>query len=151
MLGLIGCDMADGGEDVGGMRGCPLDAVSVVDTSLSGFMINVEVLEVVVEVYGAGAEVSAEEGSVSGKDSGDVDVSLSAQRDGQTGLPLVEVSDNSLGEVLRDVCPKEPCDEVAEDNGLVGLVVVWWSRDAGKIPEVAFPFVEAVVFAARVE
>lgn len=66
----------------------------MVDSSLSGFLVYIKVLEIVVEVDASGAEVSSEQGGVGGEDGRDVDVSLSAERDGETGLPLVEVSDD---------------------------------------------------------
>ena len=75
----------------------------MVYAALARFMVDVEVLEVVVKVDGAGAEVEAEEGGVGGKDSGDVDVSLAAEGDSEAGLPFVEVGDNGAVELARDV------------------------------------------------
>ena len=46
---------------------------------------------------------------------------------------------------------EEPCDDVTEDDRLVGLMIVGWSGDSRKVPEVAFPLVNLVVHAARVE
>lgn len=66
----------------------------MIDSSLSGFLVYIKVLEVVVEVDASGAEVSSEQGGVGGEDGRDVDVSLSAERNGETGLPLVEMSDD---------------------------------------------------------
>ena len=51
--------MRDGGEDIGAMCRRTFDAVAVVDAALPGFMVHVKVLHVVVEVDGAGAQVSA--------------------------------------------------------------------------------------------
>jgi hypothetical protein len=47
--------------------------------------------------------------------------------------------------------PQEPCDDVAEDDCLVGFVIVGRSWDPGKVPEVAFPFVQTRVLATSVE
>ena len=80
-----------------------LDAVAVVCATLACFMVDVEVLEVVVKVDGAGAEVAAEEGGVGGEDGGDVDVSLAAEGDGDAGLPFVEVGNNGAVELAQDV------------------------------------------------
>lgn len=146
MLAFVGCDVTDGGEDVRGVRRGALDTVSVVDAALAGLVIDIEVLHVVVEVDGACAEVSTEERRVGCEDCGHVDMTLSAERDGEAGLPLMEMSDDASSEIARCVFAEEPCDEVAEDDSLVGFVVVWWGRDAGEIPEIALPFVEPVVF-----
>ena len=103
VLGLVGGDVRDGGEDVGAVRGAPLDAVAVVDAAFAGLVVDVEVLEVVVEVDGAGAEVATEEGCVGCEDGGDVDVSLAAEGDGEPGLPLVEVGDDGFFELVAHV------------------------------------------------
>ena len=78
MFALVGGDVRYGGKDVGAMGSRTLDAVSVVYAALPGFVVDVKVLEVVVKVDGASAEVAAEESCMSGKDGGDIDVSLSA-------------------------------------------------------------------------
>ena len=103
MLALVRGDVRDGGEDVRAVRRGALDAVAVVDAALAGLVVDVEVLQVVVEVDGAGAEVAAEEGGVGGKDSGDVDVSLAAEGDSEAGLPFVEVGNNGTVELAQDI------------------------------------------------
>ena len=85
------------------MRGGTLDAVPVVDAALARLVVDIEVLEVVVEVDGACTEVAAEEGSMGREDGSDVDVPLAAERDGEACLPLVEVGDDGLIELARDV------------------------------------------------
>lgn len=96
----------------------------MIDTSLSGFMVNVKVLQVVVKVDTAGAEVSTEKGSVGGENGSNIDVSLSAQRNCKTSLPFVEMgNDGLLGLVFREFA-EEPGNEVTKDDGFVGLVVV---------------------------
>jgi hypothetical protein len=66
----------------------------VVNAALAGLLVDVKVLEVVVEIDRAGAEVAAEERRVRRKDGRHVDMALAAERDGEAGLPLVEVSDD---------------------------------------------------------
>jgi hypothetical protein len=78
MFALVGGNVRYGGEDIGAVGSGTLDAVSVVYAALPGFVVDVEVLEVVVKVNGASAEVAAEESCMSSKDGGDIDVSLSA-------------------------------------------------------------------------
>lgn len=125
-------------QDAGDLEDSPM-----IDTSLSGFMIYVKVLQVVIEVDTSSAEVSTKEGSVGSEDCSHVNVSLSAQRNGETSLPLVEMRNDGL---LRLVCrklSKEPGNEVAEDNGFVGFVIVLRSRDSSEIPQVGFPFIQS--------
>ena len=78
------------------MRGGTLDAVPVVDAALARLVVDIEVLEVVVKVDTARTEVSTEKGSVGGEDGSHINVSLPAEGDGETGLPLVEVGDDGL-------------------------------------------------------
>lgn len=52
--------MRDCCEDIGAMRSRAFNAVSVVDPALASFMVDVEVLEVVVEVDAASTEVTTE-------------------------------------------------------------------------------------------
>jgi hypothetical protein len=103
MLGFVGSNVGDSGKDVGTVGSTAFYAVAVVDTALASLVVDVKVLEVVVKVNGASAEVSSEKGSVCGEDSGDIDVSFAAERDGEAGLPLVEVCDDDLVELAGDV------------------------------------------------
>lgn len=50
MLALVGGDMGNGGEYVSAMGRRTFDAVSVVDSAFSRFMVDVKVLQVVVEI-----------------------------------------------------------------------------------------------------
>lgn len=50
MFTFVRRDVRDGSEDIGAVGGGALDAVSVVDSTFSCFVIDVEVLEVVVEI-----------------------------------------------------------------------------------------------------
>ena len=102
VLALVGGDVRDGCEDVAGVGGGALDAVAVVDAALAGLGIDVEELQVVVEVDGAGAEVSAKECGVGGEDGGDVDPPLAAERQGDAGQPLVKVGDDGLRGLMAD-------------------------------------------------
>ena len=89
--------MGNGRENVGAVGGRALDAVAVIDAALARFMVDVEVLEVVVKVDGAGAEVAAEEGGVGGEDGAHVDVAFAAEGDCEAGLPFVEMRDDGGG------------------------------------------------------
>src|SRR5688500_6718553 len=40
---------------------------------------------------------------------------------------------------------EEPRDQVAEDDGLVGFVVIWWGWNAGNVPQVRLPLVHELV------
>ena len=52
----------------------------MINSALSSFVIHVKVLQVVVKVDGACAEVSAQEGGVGGEDGGDVNVPFPTER-----------------------------------------------------------------------
>ena len=103
MLTLVSSDMADGGENICRMSSTAFYAVSVVDTTLSGLGVNVEVLQVVVEIDRASAEVAAEERCVSGEDGRYVDLALLAQRKCDTCKPLVELCDDGTFLLVEDV------------------------------------------------
>jgi len=95
MFGFIGSDVRNGGEDICAVCRGAFDAISVVDTTLSGFVINVKVLQVVVKVNRAGTQISAQKGRVCCEDRGDIDVSLPTERNGDPSLPFVEMCHDS--------------------------------------------------------
>ena len=95
MLALISSDVRNGGEHIGAVGGGSLDAVPVINTALACFVIHVKILKVVVKVDGACAEVATEEGCVGGKHGDNIYVSLATERNGETGLPFVEVGNDS--------------------------------------------------------
>jgi hypothetical protein len=47
--------------------------------------------------------------------------------------------------------PEEPCDEVAKDDGLVGLVVIVGRRNGGNVPQIGLPLVHVTVCRLCVE
>jgi hypothetical protein len=57
----------------------------------------------------------------------------------------------SQGRRILEYLAQEPGDKIAEEDGFVGLGVVLGCRNSSYIPEVAFPFVDAVPNAARVK
>lgn len=97
MFTFVGGDVGDSCEDVCTMGCGTFDAVPVVDTTFSSFMVYIKVLEIVVEIDRAGTEVSTEEGSVGGENGGDIDVTFTAEWDCETSLPFVEMCDNGGG------------------------------------------------------
>lgn len=97
MLRLECCNVRHGRKYVARVCGCALDTVSMVDAPLAGFGVDVEVLQVVIKVDRAGAKISSEESGMRREDGGDVNATLLGQRQGNTGEPFVEVSnDGSL-------------------------------------------------------
>lgn len=50
----------------------------MVDAAFARFVINIEILEVVVEVHAARTQISAKQSSMGSKDGGDVDVAFAA-------------------------------------------------------------------------
>ncbi len=102
MLAFICCDMRHGCEHIGTMCSGAFDAIAMVDTAFAGLVVDIEILEIVVEVDGTCAEVSAEKSGVGREYGGDVDVSLPAERNCQPRLPLMEVRDDGLVEIVGD-------------------------------------------------
>jgi hypothetical protein len=78
VLGLVGSDVRDSSENIRTMSCGPFDAVAVVDTPLPGFMIDVEILQIVVEVDGASTEVATEQSSVGSEYGGHVNMPFTA-------------------------------------------------------------------------
>lgn len=187
MLRFVRGDVRNGGENVRTVGRGSLDAVSVIDSAFPGFLVDIEVCEVVVEIDGTGAEVSSEErrvgravgielavrfipASLSGRnapknvqDGGHVDVSLPAERNCESNLPLVEVGDDGLralaGRELNEsnrvsasfgieseatYLSQKPGGEVAQKNGLVRFGVVGRGGDSSQVPEVSLPLIETV-------
>lgn len=107
---------------------------------------------------------------MSGEDGGHVDLALLAQGESNTRQPLVELCNNSPLLLVVDIlCRKlargpmaaqnrysthlaqEPCNQIAEDDSFVRLMVVGRTGNASGRPEVALPLVELVVAGAGVE
>ena len=96
VLALEGRDMRYGGENVTAMSSSALDAIPMVDTTLSCLRIYIKPLQVVVEIDGASAKVSAQEGCVGREDGRDVYAPPLAKRKTNTSKPFVEMCDHSF-------------------------------------------------------
>jgi hypothetical protein len=103
MFRLICRDVGHRREHVRAMCGRTFDTIAVVYATLASFMVDIKVLEVVVKIDAAGTEIATEEGSMGREHGRDVDVSFSAERDGDAGLPLVKMSDDGGVELLRHI------------------------------------------------
>ena len=95
--------MRDGSKDIGAVGSRAFNAISVVDTTLPRFVIDIEVLKIIVEIDRASAEVSAQECSMSCENSGDIDVPLPAERNGNASLPFVEVRNDRGVKLAREI------------------------------------------------
>lgn len=95
--------MRDGSKDIGAVGSRAFNAISVVDTTLPRFVIDIEVLKIIVEIDRASAEVSAQECSMSCENSGDIDVPLPAERNGNASLPFVEVRNDRGMKLAREI------------------------------------------------
>lgn len=95
MLCLISGDMRDGGKDIAAVSCSSLDAVSVVDASLSCLVVHVKVAKVIVEIDRSRAQVTAQKCGVGCEDRGDVDMTLAAKGNAHTSEPFVKVSNHS--------------------------------------------------------
>lgn len=101
MLRLVGSNVRDGCKDITAMGSRALDAVPVIDTAFASLLVHIEVPEIVIKVYRAGAEVAAEQGGMGSKDGRDVDMTLAAKGDRDSGEPFVKVgNDGGLGLVV---------------------------------------------------
>ena len=103
MFAFICGDVRDSGEDVSAVCGGTFNAVSVIDSALARFVINVEILQIVVEIDAASAEITTEESSMGGEHGRNVYVTLAQERDSETRLPLVEMRYDGRSELSRDV------------------------------------------------
>jgi hypothetical protein len=98
MLAFERGDVRHGCEDIGSMSSGSFNAISVVYASLAGLGVDIKVLQVVVEVDRACAQVPAEEGGVRGEDGRDIDLALFGKGKSNACEPFVELSDySSLG------------------------------------------------------
>lgn len=171
MLALVRGNVRDGGEDITGVSRRPLDAVPMIDTALASLGVDVKVLQVVVEIDRAGAEVPTEKRSVGGEDGGNINTAPLAQRKGDTGEPLVEVGNDSLllfvahklehgvSETValgglsdpEQYLSKEPCDKVTKHNSLVCFLVIIRGGDRGHVPQIRLPLVQIMICGFRVK
>lgn len=103
MFAFVGSDMRNGREDVRAVRRGTLDAIAVVDPAFACFVIDIEILQVVVKINGARAEITSKQCCVGRKNSRNIDVSFAAQRNGKSSLPLMEMCDDSLRELMRHI------------------------------------------------
>lgn len=103
MLTLVGRDVGDGGEDIAGVGGSSFDAVTVVDTTLAGFRVYIEVLQVIVEIDGASAEVASQERGMGCEDGSHINLTLPAEGQSYTSQPFVEVRNDGFGRFMSDV------------------------------------------------
>ena len=85
------CYVGDGCENISRMGGGSFYAIAVIDASLASFRVHIKVLQVVVEVDGAGAEIPTKKGSMGGENGGDIDLSLLGERQSHTSKPFVEL------------------------------------------------------------
>jgi hypothetical protein len=97
MLTLVSSNVGYSGEDICTMGCAAFDAISVVYTTFSCLMVDIEILKIVVKIDGAGAEIAAKKSGVSGEYGSDVDVSFPTKWDSNTGLPLVKVGNDCGG------------------------------------------------------
>ena len=90
-------------KDIGAVCRGTFDAVSMIDSTFACFVVDIEVLKVVVEVDASRAKVSAEQCGVSCEDGGNVDVTFSKKRNSETCLPFMEMGYDSSFELTSDI------------------------------------------------
>ena len=94
MLAFVGSDVGDGGKDVGCVRCCTFDAVSVVYASLPSFGVNIKVLQIIIKVDRSSAEIASKECSVCSEDGGDVYSPFLRQRKSHSCEPFMKVGND---------------------------------------------------------
>jgi hypothetical protein len=154
-------DFGDRREDVSRVNGRSFHTVPVIDLAIAGFLVHVKLVEIVVKVDVAGAQVSTEQSGVGGEDGGDSQLAHTTQHQTTAGQPFVEVSHNVGLSVfrfrrrefdeMRVELFQEPGDTVAEKNGVVRLTIVPRHSDVTSVPEVVFPFVQLPTGGSDVE
>lgn len=100
MLRLVPRYIRHGGEHVRQVGGRPLHAVPVVDLPLACLLVHVELVQVVVEVRVAGAQVPPQQGGVRREHRRHVHVARAQRYQADARLPLVEVGDHLRGRAV---------------------------------------------------
>lgn len=95
MFTFVCRNVRDSSEDISAVSGGTLYAIAVIYAAFTGLVVDVKVLEVVVKVDGSRTEISAKKGGMGGKYGSDVEMTLSAKRDGNAGLPFMEMGNDS--------------------------------------------------------
>ena len=75
----------------------------MVDTAFACLVVDVKVLEVVVKINATRAKVATQESCVRSENSGDIDVTFPAERDGHANLPFVKMGYHGPVELSSDV------------------------------------------------
>jgi len=81
MLTLVCRNMGDGRKNISTVSSRTFNTVSVIDTTFPGFVIDIKVLKIIVEIYGTGTEVSAKKSGVGSEDGSDVDMTFTTEGD----------------------------------------------------------------------
>jgi len=169
MLTLVCRNMGDGRKDISTMSSRTFNTVSVINATFSGFVIDIEVLKIIVEIYRTSTEIPAEKSGVGSEDGSDVDMTFTTEGDSEASLPLVKVGDDGCSSLASDILremysenklikesakthvAEEPGDEITKDNSLVCLVVIWGTWNASKVPEIALPLIKTRIHRAGIE
>lgn len=86
----------------------------MIKSSLSRFLIAVEILQIIVEVGSAGAQKATKKRCVSSEDGGKIDLPDPGHDEGHSGHPLVKVG-HDPGRAVRVILGQE--SEIAEEFG----------------------------------
>lgn len=145
VLGLVAGDLGHGGEHVRQMRGRPFDAIAMVDLPLARLIVHRKLVQIVVEVRVARAQVPAQQRGVRREHGRHLDAARPQRNQPDAGLPLVELGDNArrpipiLFRVLLNApieLVEEVADHVAKDDGIVRFDVQVRDADVAGLPQV---------------
>jgi hypothetical protein len=96
MFALVGSDVGYGCKNIARVCRSTLNAVSMIDSTFSSLCIYIKVLQIIIKIDGAGAEVSSKKSCVGSKNRGYIDPALLAEGKSYTGKPFVEVCNDGL-------------------------------------------------------
>jgi hypothetical protein len=94
--------MTDGSENISGMCSCSFNAVTVINSSFASFMIDIEILQVVIKVDRARTQVPSEKSSVGSENCSDIDTAFPTEWKCNASEPFMEMNDDSFRRFMRN-------------------------------------------------
>lgn len=95
MFTFIGSNMTNSRKDIRAMCSTSLNAITMIDSSLTSFVVNVKITKLVIEVNWTGTQITTQQCCVSGKYRSDIDFTLFDQWNCNACEPFVKMSNDS--------------------------------------------------------
>lgn len=110
------------------------NAIAMVNASFAGFVVDIKVLQIIIEIDGSCAEVSSEESGVGGEYRRDINSTFSAKGKCNSSKPFMEMSNDGFRSLVRDklllanvikesYLSQEPGYEISENDSFVCFVI----------------------------